>query len=983
MPAGIIGGTYMKKLRLIPLILSLSLPLAGCSFEDLMFWKKKSEDTPSEVEKTVTGIVAVHAPGTIEQNTTLDPSNVDLDITYSDSSTGSVKAERVSLVTSTLGETTGTAFYGQFYKDFSIVVVAPSQKTITEITEVHAPQTIEQNATLPLTSVTLDVKYSDGGVGTVNPERITLITATLGATTGTAFVGNVYKDFTITVVEQESPDVTPVEITEVITPESIVQDEILLASNISLKIRFSDNHQETLAATSVLFDSSVTGNIEGTAYYFELNKKFTLLVTSKDEDTSKSFVELKNAVVANHNYTLDIESYYQNFQDERFDGHMYNISNKAYFGTDPAYLNLWESGFIKVKDQGIAKFYWSIQNSEVMLDSFKVTNPDRTIYDLESALVEFLLESSALTKVSDNHYTCSNQDLIGMMANFSGLELAYISNPAKLDIYKIQNTLKIEAIYTANYYDPETLDPVQNEPVYLGVTIKNIDETHNEVIEAFVEDSSKKVSAPTTWDSECLEAFDDHFDDFVPPFPTGASYSFYGFYDWDGIAQKNYIKCQDIASGDLTSSYASQLGEVGFELEEDGVYRKRVENEAHTLESIFEARFTYHPESGEYGGHTYGYYYVGGVFQVEFCYYTKLIEAVTSIESLNHYISTTAAKDIVPVFPEEYNSSVVSKFDDRTEAVNQQYPDSVLFATSSTGLFRIYIAGYEDAKAFYEEFITRCEAKGFEASSGSGLFAGLTFAVDAADSKITITDINSKTKSEYEAIGYLECQIYIRNNYNFTYSVTLNKDDGVSSAHITSPSNYMKVEPGTKVTFAVSIADGYELDEITSSVVGVLITDEGEGVYSFSMPSQNITVTVKTRSTAADEGLEYGKKYTVYMGRNDGQLYYEHPTDQGSNRLQLTFNENGTGTYTYQWVLKTGELSGSENTVTFTYTLINGEFMITCVDGSQNAAFISYRLFSAGIEGYYNETGTFANNEITITLTNGAEEPVYKEVTFK
>lgn len=893
----------MKKLRFLPLILALSLPLAGCSFDDLMFWKKK-DDTPAQTDKT-----------------------------------------------------------------------------ISEITEVHAPQTIEQNAILPLTSVTLDVKYSDGTSDSVNPERITLSTAILGQTTGTAFVGNVYKDFTITVVEQESPDVTPVEITEVITPESIVQDEVLLASNVSLKIRFSDNHQETLAATKVEFDSSVTGTIEGTAYYFELNKKFTLLVTPKDVDPSKSFTELKNAVITNHNYTLDIESYYQNFQDERFDGHMYNISNKAYFGTDPAYLNLWDSGFIKVKDQGIAKFYWSIQNSEVMLDSFAVTNPERTIYDIESALVEFLLESSALTKVSDTHYTCSNQDLIGMMANFSGLELAYISNPVKLDVYKIQNTLKIEAIYTANYYDPETLDPVQNEPVYLGVTIKNIDETHNSVIEAFVEDSSKKVSAPTTWDSECLEAFDDHFDDFVPPFPTGASYTFYGFYDWDGIAQKNYIKCQDIASGDLTSIYASQLGGVGFELEEDGVYRKRVENEAHTLESIYEARFTYYPENGEYGGHTYGYYYVGGVFQVEFCYYTKLIEAVTSIESLNHYISTTAAKDIVPVFPEEYNSSVVSKFDDRTEAINQQYPDSVLFATSSTGLFRIHIAGYEDAKAFYEEFITRCEAKGFEAASGSGMFAGLTFAVDAADSKITITDINSKTKSQYEATGYLECQIYIRNNYHFTYSVTLNKDDGVSSAHITSPSNYMKVEEGTKVTFTVEFADGYEFDSITSSVEGVIITAEGEGIYSFNMPASNITIDVHSRSKAAEEGLEYDREYLVYVGRNDGAQYYSRPTDQGSNKLHFIFKSDGTGTFTYTWFNSAGNVNAGPYTVEFTYTLIDGAFMIVCTNGSDNALFGNFRLFSAGEVDNYNESGIFDKGDITITLSNGSTKMT--EVTLK
>ena len=969
----------------------MSLPIAGCSFDDLMFWKKKNngEDTPAEQEpsgeepaaKTVTGISAVHTKEEIEKGKELLVSEVDLDLSYSDGTSGSAKAERVSLDTSSVGTKTGTAFYGQFFKDFTIEVVEPAVKTIIEITEVHAPGTIEQNGQLALDRVTLDVKYSDGTTDEgIHPESISLVTSALGEVTGTVFVGNVFKTFTITVVEQESPDINPVEITSVITPESIVQDEVLLASNISLKILFSDGSEATLAATDVDFDSSKTGTIEGTAYYNDLSSKFSLLVTPKSEDTSKSFGELRNSILTNHNYTLGIESYYQNFQDERYDGYLYNISNKAYFGTDPNYLNLWDSGFIKVKDQGIAHFYWSITNKAVMLDTFASTNPDRTIYDIESLMVEFLLESSELVKVSDTHYTCSNQKLIGMIANFSGLELAYISNPASLDIYKSGNELKIEAIYTANYYDEESLDPIENEPVYLGVTIKNIDETHNEVIEAFVEDSSKKVPDVTAWDEECLKAFDDHFDDFVPPFPTGASYTFYGFYDWDGPAQKNYIKCQDIASGDLTESYASQLGAVGFELEEDGVYRRRVENEEHTLESIYEARFTYYGESGEYGGHTYGYYYKGGVFQVEFCYYTKLIEAVTSIESLNFYISTTAASEIVPVFPEEYNSAKVSNFDDRTEAVNQQYPDSVLFATSSTGLFKIHIADYADALDFYTELVSRAQAKGFTSiAHGSGLYAGIIIATDYAGSKITLTDMESVTADTYN--GYLVCQIYIYNNYTLTYSVTLNKDDGVSSAHITSPSNYMKVEEGTKVTFTVSIADGYELDEITSSVEGVVPTEEGEGTYSFNMPAHDITLNVVTKSKAADEGLEYDREYLVYVGRTDNQQYYTRPTEQGSNKLHFIFKSDGTGTFTYTWFNSAGNVNAGPYTVEFNYTLIDGKFVITCTDGSNNALFGNFRLFSAGEVDNYNETGIFDSGEITITLSNGSTKMT--EVTLK
>ena len=888
----------MKKVRFLPFILALSLPLTGC---DLFKKKNSTPDTP-QTEKTLSGILLVHAPATIEQDATLEPSSVELDLSYSDGTTSKANAERVELNTATLGVKEGIAFYSSFYKTFEIEVV-----------------------------------------------------------------------------EKEEPSVYAVEILSATLPDSIEQDEQLVAADISIVVKMSDESEENVKATVVDFDSSEVGTKEGTLYYGELTFEFELEVVAKQEE--KSFDDLKNSIIENHNYTLTIESYYENFPEERFDGHVYSLSDKAYYGTDVRYLNLWESGFISVKGQGIASFYWSLLSEQVILDTFVATNLERTVYDIQSVLVEFLLESE-LTKEDDDHYTSENQELIGMIANFSGLELAYISNPEQIDIYKVDNNLKIEATYTANYYDEESLDPVENEPVYLGITISDIGSTHNEVIEEFVEDESKQVAEVTEWDNECLEAFDDHYNGYVPPFPTGASYTFYGFYDKDGIEQKHYIKCQDIAAGNLSSSYASQLGEAGYDLESDGIYRRRVENLEHTLESIYEAKITYYPEGDAYKGKTYGYYYDGGVFQVEFCYYTQIIEAVTDIESLNYYVSTTGAKNIVPVFPEEYNSAKVTKFDDRTEAINQETPNSVIFATSGTTLFRIYIPDYEDAVEFYNELLSRAQAKGFtDISHGGGLFAGYVTAMDFADSKITITDMESKNKEAYEAVGYLECQIYIRNNYTVYYSVTLEKDDGVSSAHITSPYNYMKIEEGTKVTFTVSIASGYELDEITSSVEGVEISKEGEGIYSFLMPAHNITVNVSSKSTAGSEGLVYDKEYAVYVGRNSGTQYYERPTTEGSTKLYFVFNSDGSGTFTYTWFNSAGNVNAGPYTVEFNYTLISGKFMIVCTDGSDNALFGNFRLFSAGTEGNYNETGVFNENEITITLSNGSGTT--KEVTLK
>lgn len=808
----------MKKVRLLPFILALSLPTSGCSFSDLMFWKKKDQPSDQQSDKNATGIKEVHVPEQITKGETLKVSDVELIISYSDSSTGTVNPEKVTLDTSSVGTKTGTAFYGQFYKDFEIEVV------------------------------------------------------------------------------------------------------------------------------------------EG------------------EEVSTKTFNEIKNDILINHNYTLDIESYYVNFPTERYDGYMYNISDKAYYGKDPNYSNLWDSGYIKVKDQGIAEFYWSLANNQVILGSFIASNPERTIYDVESLLVEFLLESE-LTKVSDTHYTSSDQDLIGMMANFSGLELTYVSNPESLDIKQVGDNLKVEFTLRADYRDEETLDPVQNEPVYVGVTIKNIGSTHNSVIEAFVEDESKKVSDPTSWDSYAQNDFVTYYDGFIPPFPTGATYSFSEFAKWDGYEQKYFIKTQDLRSGDLRTSYASQLTSQNFTLQ-DGVYRKIVENDEHTLRKIYEAKMIFYDESSPYGGQTYGYYFLGGVFQVEYTMYTEVIAAVTNIESLNSYVATTAAASIVPVFPEAYNSTSVTHFDDHTETLNQLYPGSFLFVTSSTGYFRIHLTSFADALAFYNELVSRSTAKGFTSVSSS---SGLTIMKDSADSKISITDITAFTADTYG--GYLQCQIYIRNNYTEYYSVTLNKDDGVNSALVVSPANYMKVEEGQKVTFTISIAEGYELDEISFSVGGITPTEESAGRYSFNMPAHNVTINVTTRSQAASEGLVYDKEYLVFVGRTSNNQYYERPTTEGSNKLHFIFKSDGTGTFTYTWFNTSGEVNAGPYTVEFNYTLISGAFMITCTDGDNNALFGNFRLFIAGTEGNYNETGRFNNNEITITLSNGSGTTT--EVTLK
>jgi len=81
------------------------------------------------------------------------------------------------------------------------------------------------------------------------------------------------------------PDVAkPVEITEVRAPESIEQDATLDPARVPLSVKYSDGTTKTHAATDVKLDTStVAQDVQGTAYYNDLSKAFTIDVVAKSE----------------------------------------------------------------------------------------------------------------------------------------------------------------------------------------------------------------------------------------------------------------------------------------------------------------------------------------------------------------------------------------------------------------------------------------------------------------------------------------------------------------------------------------------------------------------------------------------------------------------------------------------------------------------------------------------------------------------------
>lgn len=117
-------------------------------------------------------------------------------------------------------------------------------------------------------------------------------------------------------------------------------------------------------------------------------------------------------------------------------------------------------------------------------------------------------------------------------------------------------------------------------------------------------------------------------------------------------------------------------------------------------------------------------------------------------------------------------------------------------------------------------------------------------------------------------------------------------------------------EAGEKVTFTVTPDSGYEIDLVSTNPL-VQLTDEGEGVYSFIMPEDNVTISATFKEQAGPEPVD---KFSGTFVNGSGDF-----------ALILQFNEDGTGSYTY-----------STESVTFTYVKDGNVLSLTYVSGNKD-----------------------------------------------
>lgn len=700
------------------------------------------------------------------------------------------------------------------------------------------------------------------------------------------------------------------------------------------------------------------------------------------DDTDKgkvTFKTLKEDIVKNHNYTFEVESYYKNFPEERFDGVYYNLDNEVFYGTDPQYVSLWQKGYTRVKDQGVAEFYLGLNSTEVVIDHFVATNPNLKIYDINGAMIEYIFEAP-MKKVNENHYTISDQDIVGIVGTYAGLELSYIHNPKKIDLVRNGDTILITSILRANYYDEETLEPIENEPVYVGLKVKNIGKTSNKLLSNFAKAESSKLPAVTSWDGDIRQDFTDHFGGFIPPIISGLGYSFYHETSWNGHEQRYDIMGQDFTSGDRRSSYGQALQSVGFTPVIAGSkYEKVVNTHEGMLAEHYVVEMNYVDPSEPYGNTTFGHYFPMGNFQITYYMYTSLIVSIDTVLKFNQYLSVTAADAVAPRLPETgaFASSEVRQFTDNTELANQCGGDW-LFLTNSTDYFRVVIPNYEDAVDFYNELLENCAYKGFDHVETSPLLP-ITFITDFANSKITVDNVPMLGETTYNNYGYVQIQYAIRNNYNQTFTFDIGKDAGVDSIHRISPTNYF-IAPGTKVTFSFDLKSGYAFDKFNYTDTILEITKEtGENTYSFIMPTKNVTINIVTKTAAT--GVEFEKSYFVWINNDGYAESRERVAGHTCHLMEMIFHEDGTMTYKRTRYTPSGGIHSGPYTMDVNFVLLENSFTYYYVSGD-NSNFDKWRLFDSQAEGTFNPYSSISDGVITVQVfdSSATERTIHLEL---
>ena len=591
--------------------------------------------------------------------------------------------------------------------------------------------------------------------------------------------------------------------------------------------------------------------------------------------TGDVFFTAKNKLYENHNYTVKVTTAVENDESSPYTDRFYNINNKAYYAVNPEYP-IFYSGFIYQKNQGYVDFDLDIEGDEVVPSNFYCTDPAKSVSDIYTLSIERVLNGKFMKE--GQKYSCSVKDPIAVMVNLSGFDTTYITAPSKIyATVDASANLTITCDFEMWYIDETTVEKV-TEKGNVKVEFENINQTHNTAIESYIENPTTVFTPRLGWSSDDRKEFSSYFNERIPPFLEGSTYSLKVGNYYDGYNQEKFAIAEDYYCGDISESYGALLKDGGFTKVDKYHYEMKQIISSGSMEETYYVDMVFTGPNEPYSGdRTVGHYFPNGVFTIKYRYKTKPTEEINSIAKLNTHISKSKARTILPAFPDNGEISSITNFEDRTSYANQYYsPEerAFLFVTSVSSLIVKLYATKANANAFIDALTPLMEAKGFVKNIDSR-YGQISF-IDDKQSKVVFTDPNYEgapeegTQATYP--GYLQLQIVIYNNYGeivdpseVLESITISgqttsyhvgdrfKYDGITTAHYQSGD--------TKVVIPSSVSEP-DMSTAGDKAVTVTYIEDGQKVtrgYSIHVtyPDSQTAKTILYSSGFEHEAIEH------------------------------------------------------------------------------------------------------------------------------
>lgn len=717
-------------------------------------------------------------------------------------------------------------------------------------------------------------------------------------------------------------------------------------------------------------------------------------------DPVTSFETAKRFILSKHNYSAHLVNQWENETTPWADFNFYNIDNNVMF--DDLYLAEYKfyEGYIKQKGQGIIDFKM-YQNNSIGVGSFATTNVNLGISDINLLSLEHILDKEYVQDAENNTYYTVDRDATAVLANLAFGEYVQLVSDTEKIIAKYENdTLTLSGDYGVTYFDVVEVSTT----AHVTVTVTKLGDTRNSILEGYVAEPDYTYTAPTEWDDDIKELFDNHYNGYYPPFVEGLSFAYkYG----QGVSEGFYTaRLEDYWAGDLTGSYARALEGEGFRLVENPAYieyLKVVEDEQLIHRYSVKMKF-YAPTEKDASGMEYGYLYPNGVTSFNFLHKQQTKSEINTVKLFNEYIANTPAGAYLPAINLPDNTKV-SNFKDATDT----RADDALFLKGESGQY-IYI--YADTKAnaikAVEEYVAALKLIGLDGKSSSSFqeywmsddYGTSIHLTDpsyettwaSGTSKIKIWIEISKTTLERWQSSVVEVEslsvsgqttsFYVGDTFTFDGEVTAHYSNG--SSKVVTPTSVVGPDmnvAGEQTVLVTYVEDG---NTVSTSYLVEIKTPETE--YSIIVPivehaSIRVSVPSSLRAKAgstvifsvnADDGFEIEE---IYVTSNGQKVEVTGPNSSGACSFVMP-NGNATinvrivpevASHTITYIVKDTD----SNVLTFSDVIDSTSTLPTTVKEGRysfNIVTKSGYTFSSALVGEEEVSASF-NYEVTSDIT--------------